>query len=456
VPLDLEALRSLATANPEQAAASARDALEGVLEHEAALEVVRILSTLEPAEGLAWARRLQGGRERDPLALATLAFALYCADEVAAARTTIDQALAMTPGEPLALRVAAAIPGKTLDDEIKLLLKVAAAEPAEPRHRHDLAFAYYRKAKQVLNLGLRAAGEAVRRAGPDGPAAYRALAARLQRLLDSGGPPDPDPAGEGLQTSEVEPAQPRPALVRDDEPMTSPQRRRLVYEGKAKKLYETSDPALLLVQFKDDATAFNAQKRGSIKGKGAVNNQVTERIYRVLEAAGIQTHFVQRVSDTEQLVRRVEIIPIETIVRNLAAGTMAKRLGLQEGMPLASPVVEFSYKSDALQDPLINDDHALALGWATKAEIAQLRTLALEVNRLLSAFFQQRGLRLVDFKLEFGRLPEGAIVLADEISPDTCRLWDLTTNEKMDKDRFRRDLGRLEETYQEVLRRVLT
>lgn len=456
MPLDLEALRSLATANPEQAAARARMALEGGLDHESALEVVRILAALAPPEGLAWARRLLVGRERDPLALATLAFALYCAEDVAAARATIDQALTIAPGEPLALRVSAAIPGKTIDEEIKLLLKLAATEPKVPRHRHDLAFAYYRKAKQTLKLGLRASEEAVQRAGPDGPAEYRALTERLQRLLDSGGLPDPDPAGEVLQPSDVERAQPRLAPVRDDEAMTSPERRRLLYEGKAKKLYETSDPGLLLVEFKDDATAFNAQKRGSIKGKGAVNNQVTERVYRVLEAAGIQTHFVQRVSDTEQIVRRVEIIPIETIVRNLAAGTMAKRLGIQEGRPLALPVVEFSYKSDALQDPLINDDHALALGWATQAEIAQLRRLALEINRLLSAFFQHRGLRLVDFKLEFGRLPDGAIVLADEISPDTCRLWDLATNEKMDKDRFRRDLGRLEETYQEVLRRVLS
>jgi phosphoribosylaminoimidazole-succinocarboxamide synthase len=456
VQFDLDALRGLGTTNPEEAAARARDALAAGLDQETALEVVLVLATVAPADGLAWAERLRQGREYDPRALATLAFARFCADDVAAARALIDEAVAAAPDDPLALRVSAAIPGKTIDDEIRLLIKLTATEPGVARHRHDLAFAYYRKAKQILRLGLRAAEEAARGGGPVAPAEYRGLAERLRRLLEAGGFPDPGPPGRGGQGSDLQGARPPVPRVREDEGMTGPERRELLYEGKAKKLYRTSDPALLLVEYKDDATAFNAQKRGSIKGKGAVNNQVTERIYRVLEAAGIETHFVQRISPVEQLVYRVEIVPLETIVRNLVAGTMAKRLGLEEGTPLARPVVEFSYKSDALQDPLINDDHALALGWATEIEIAQLRSRALEINRVLSAFFQERGLRLVDFKLEFGRLPDGTIVLADEISPDTCRLWDLATNEKMDKDRFRRDLGRLEETYQEVLRRVLS
>ena len=228
----------------------------------------------------------------------------------------------------------------------------------------------------------------------------------------------------------------------------------LRYEGKAKRVYATANPGEYLVEYKDEATAFNAQKRGSWAGKGAANNAITALLYPQLEAAGVPTHFIEKLSDTEQLVRAVTIVPVEVIVRNVAAGSFAKKLGLEEGTPLSRPVVEYCYKSDALGDPLINTDTALALGWATASEMKRTRQLAIQVRDFLTPFFAQRGIRLIDFKLEFGKLPDGEIILADEISPDTCRFWDAETNEKMDKDRFRRDLGGVEAAYAEILRRV--
>ncbi|WP_206831759.1 phosphoribosylaminoimidazolesuccinocarboxamide synthase [Alicyclobacillus fructus] len=228
----------------------------------------------------------------------------------------------------------------------------------------------------------------------------------------------------------------------------------LLYEGKAKKVFATSDPAVVRVLYKDDATAFNGEKRGTIAGKGAINNQVSNLLFRYLEEHGVPTHFVEEVSERETLVRKVEIIPLEVVVRNLAAGSFAKRFGIEEGTPLERPLVEFYYKNDALGDPLVTDDHALLLHLATEDDLAKLRRLALAVNDLLTRRFREAGLLLVDFKLEFGRLPSGEIVLADEISPDTCRLWDERTREKLDKDRFRRDLGGVEEAYQEVFARL--
>ncbi|TSA84602.1 phosphoribosylaminoimidazolesuccinocarboxamide synthase [Deinococcus detaillensis] len=230
----------------------------------------------------------------------------------------------------------------------------------------------------------------------------------------------------------------------------------LKYEGKAKRVYATADPEQYLVEYKDEATAFNAQKRGSWAGKGATNNAIAAALYPKLEGAGIPTHFVAKLSDTEQLVKAVTIVPVEVITRNVAAGSFAKKLGLEEGTPLSRPVVEYCYKSDALGDPLINTDTAVALGWASEGDMARIRELTLQVNAFLTPFFLERGVRLIDFKLEFGKLPSGQIVLADEISPDTCRFWDAETNEKMDKDRFRRDLGGVEEAYGEMLRRVLS
>jgi phosphoribosylaminoimidazole-succinocarboxamide synthase len=236
--------------------------------------------------------------------------------------------------------------------------------------------------------------------------------------------------------------------------MTAPSRSELRYEGKAKRVYATADPGEYIVEYKDDATAFNAQKRGSWVGKGATNNAITAHLYPQLETAGIPTHFVRQLSDTEQLVRAVTIIPVEVIVRNVAAGSFSKRLGIEEGTPLTHPVVEYCYKSDALGDPLINTDTALSLGWATEPQLLRIRELALKIRAFLTPYFEQRGVNLVDFKLEFGTLADGTVVLADEISPDTCRFWDAQTNEKMDKDRFRRDLGGIEDAYAEMLRRV--
>ena len=227
----------------------------------------------------------------------------------------------------------------------------------------------------------------------------------------------------------------------------------MLYEGKAKKVYKTDLDGMYLIEYKDDATAFNAQKRGSIHDKGIVNNKMTSIIFTMLEENGIPTHFEKMIDDRHQLVKAVEIYPLEVIVRNVAAGSMSKRLGIPEGQALEHIVLEFSYKNDELGDPLINDDHALAMGLATEEEIAQIKAYTLRINELLKEFFLKSGLKLIDFKIEFGKY-DGKPILADEISPDTCRLWDVETNEKMDKDRFRRDLGNVEETYQEVLSRI--
>lgn len=232
------------------------------------------------------------------------------------------------------------------------------------------------------------------------------------------------------------------------------EKKALLYEGKAKKVYATENPDQLIVSYKDDATAFNGQKKGTIAGKGAVNNRMSNRLMELLEAQGIPTHYVQELNDRETLVKKVAIVPLEVIVRNRSAGSFAKRYGVEEGIVFPAPTVEFSYKNDDLGDPLLNTSHALALGLATSEELERIRALALRINVLLQDYFRTLGLDLVDFKLEFGRLPGGEIVLADEISPDTCRLWDSKTHEKLDKDRFRRDLGGLEEAYQEVLRRL--
>lgn len=236
----------------------------------------------------------------------------------------------------------------------------------------------------------------------------------------------------------------------------SVQRTELLYEGKAKKVYATADPELHVIEYKDDATAFNAQKRGSIAGKGEVNAAVATRIFEFLAEAGVPTHLEALLSPREQLVKAVRIVPLEVVVRNRAAGSFAKRYGVPEGGELDPVVVEWCLKDDALGDPMLNDAAAVALGIVTPEELETLFELTAEVNDLLKPFFAARGLDLIDFKLEFGIDPDGAIVLADEISPDTCRLWDSATGDKLDKDRFRRDLGGVEEAYQEVRRRVLT
>jgi phosphoribosylaminoimidazole-succinocarboxamide synthase len=234
-------------------------------------------------------------------------------------------------------------------------------------------------------------------------------------------------------------------------------RRKQIYEGKAKVLFEGPEPSTLVAHFKDDATAFNNKKRGTITGKGVINNRISEYLMMRLGEAGVPTHFVRRLNMREQLVRKVEIIPVEVIVRNVAAGSICKRLGLQEGEPLPRSIVEYCYKSDELDDPLIAEEHITAFGWATPSEIDEILSLTLRVNDFLSGLFFGIGIRLVDFKLEFGRFwedEEMRIVLADELSPDNCRLWDIKTSKKLDKDRFRRDLGRVEEAYQEVARRL--
>jgi phosphoribosylaminoimidazole-succinocarboxamide synthase len=227
----------------------------------------------------------------------------------------------------------------------------------------------------------------------------------------------------------------------------------LIYEGKAKRIFTTGQPDEVLQYFKDDATAFNAQKRGTIVEKGIVNNKVSERLFRLLEESGVPTHFVQRKSDREMLTKKVTIIPVEVVVRNVVAGSLAKRLGLKEAESIQPPIVEWYYKNDALGDPLISDDHVRLLDLATPEQLTEIRRLALKVNSVLQPFFAERRMILVDFKLEFG-VHNGRIILADEISPDTCRFWDQTTRESMDKDRFRKDLGKIEEAYQEVLKRV--
>ncbi len=228
-----------------------------------------------------------------------------------------------------------------------------------------------------------------------------------------------------------------------------------IYEGKAKKVFRTDDPTLCVVEYKDDATAENGKKRGVIVGKGVVNNQMTNRLMSRMEKAGIPTHFVKELSERETLVKKVEIVPLEVIIRNISAGHFASRYGVEEGLVFDSPTIEFSYKNDALDDPLLNSYHALALKLATAAEIETIKKYAFAVNEELKAFWKECGVILVDFKLEFGRLPDGSIVLADEISPDTCRLWDEKTHEKLDKDRFRRDMGGVEDAYAEVMKRLL-
>ena len=227
-----------------------------------------------------------------------------------------------------------------------------------------------------------------------------------------------------------------------------------LYEGKAKKVFRTDDPELLIVDYKDDATAFNGLKKGSIAGKGVINNQMSNRLMAKLEKAGVPTHFVQELSPRETLVKRVSIVPLEVIVRNLSAGSFAKRYGVEEGIVFDAPTIEFSYKNDELGDPLLNSYHALALKLATAEEIDTIKRYAFQVNDFLKALWAECGVILVDFKLEFGRLADGSIVLADEISPDTCRLWDEKTHEKLDKDRFRRDLGGVEDAYAEIMKRL--
>ena len=227
-----------------------------------------------------------------------------------------------------------------------------------------------------------------------------------------------------------------------------------LYEGKAKKVFATDDPELLIVAYKDDATAFNGLKKGTIVGKGVINNKMSNRLMAMLEKNGIPTHYVRELSDRETLVKKVSIVPLEVIVRNISAGSFAKHYGVEEGIVFEQPTVEYSYKNDALGDPLLNTSHALALKLATAEEIETIRTYALRIDELLKAFWKTCGVTLVDLKLEFGRLSDGTIVLADEISPDTCRLWDAATGEKLDKDRFRRDLGGVEEAYAEIMHRL--
>ncbi|MDR3324487.1 MAG: phosphoribosylaminoimidazolesuccinocarboxamide synthase [Spirochaetaceae bacterium] len=229
----------------------------------------------------------------------------------------------------------------------------------------------------------------------------------------------------------------------------------LLYEGKAKKVYKTDDEDVYIVSYKDDATAGNGAKRGTIAGKGVVNNRVTNHLMRVLEKRGIPTHFIEELNDAETAVRRAVIVPLEVIVRNIAAGSLAKRLGLDEGVKLQSTVLEYCYKDDALGDPLVNDYHIAAMGWATADELKTIAAHSFKINAILSDYLQDAGIELIDFKLEFGRVQDGTIILADEISPDTCRFWDVKTGEKLDKDRFRRDLGGVEDAYREVLKRLL-
>ena len=227
-----------------------------------------------------------------------------------------------------------------------------------------------------------------------------------------------------------------------------------LYEGKAKKVFSTDDPELLIVDYKDDATAFNGLKKGTIQGKGVINNRMSNRLMQRLEKEGIPTHFVRELSERETLVKKVSIVPLEVIIRNISAGSFAKHYGVEEGIVFDAPTLEFSYKNDELGDPLLNEYHALALKLATKQEIETIKDYSFRINEVLKAFWAKNNVTLVDFKLEFGRLSDGTIVLADEISPDTCRLWDSVTHEKLDKDRFRRDMGGVEEAYQEIMRRL--
>ena len=231
------------------------------------------------------------------------------------------------------------------------------------------------------------------------------------------------------------------------------EKKELLYEGKAKKVYTTENPDVLIVDYKDDATAFNGVKKGTIVGKGVVNNRMTNHIFKMLEEKGIPTHFIEEHSDRETAVKKVEIVPLEVIVRNVAAGSFSKKLGIEEGFRLLSPTLEFSYKNDELGDPMINDYYAVAIGAATREEIDKITELVFKINEILVDYFKSVKVDLIDFKVEFGRY-KGQIILADEISPDTCRFWDSETHEKLDKDRFRRDLGHVEEAYEEIYRRI--
>lgn len=228
----------------------------------------------------------------------------------------------------------------------------------------------------------------------------------------------------------------------------------MLYEGKAKKVYATEDSNLVIVDYKDDATAFNGEKKGTITGKGVVNNVMSNHMFQLLEKQGVPTHFVEQLSERETVVKKVSIVPLEVIIRNISAGSFAKRYGVEEGIVFSEPTIEFSYKNDALGDPLINDYHALALGLASKEEIETIKSMSFQINEVMKKYFASLNVILVDFKLEFGKTADGSIVLADEISPDTCRLWDKDTKEKLDKDRFRRDMGGVEEAYQEMFRRL--
>lgn len=227
-----------------------------------------------------------------------------------------------------------------------------------------------------------------------------------------------------------------------------------LYEGKAKKVFATNDPDLVIVSYKDDATALDGLKKGTIIGKGVINNKMSNYLCRLLEKHGVPTHLVEELNDRETVVKKVSIVPLEVIIRNISAGSFAKRYGVEEGIVFSEPTIEFSYKNDDLHDPLINSYHALALGLATKKEIEEIKAMAFKINDILKEYFLSLNVKLVDFKLEFGRLKDGTIVLADEISPDTCRFWDADTNEKLDKDRFRRDMGGVEDAYNEMMKRV--
>ena len=230
---------------------------------------------------------------------------------------------------------------------------------------------------------------------------------------------------------------------------------KLLYEGKAKKIFETDNPEVLLVSYKDDATAFNGVKKGIIEGKGLINNKVSNYMMRLLEKSQIPTHYIEEISDRETLVKKVSIIPLEVIIRNVSAGSFAKNYGVEEGIVFDEPTIEFSYKNDKLGDPLINSYHAIALKLAAKEEIETIKKYAFKINEEMKKFFISINIKLIDFKLEFGKLKDGKVVLADEISPDTCRFWDATTNEKLDKDRFRRDLGNVEGAYKEMMKRII-
>ena len=232
------------------------------------------------------------------------------------------------------------------------------------------------------------------------------------------------------------------------------QKLKQIYEGKAKKVYGTDDPELYIVDYKDDATAFNGLKKGTIAGKGVINNRMSNLLMQMLEKNGVKTDYVEELNDRETVLKKVEIVPLEVIVRNKAAGSLSKRLGLEEGTPMRVPVLEFCYKNDDLGDPMVNNYHILAAGFATQEEIDKISSMALKVNELMLEFFKSIGVDLIDFKIEFGKTSDGEIILADEISPDTCRFWDINTHEKLDKDRFRRDMGGVEEAYAEMMKRI--